>query len=60
MHSEIPESERDYYIACLVRLKVELRKTKTEQEFDKIVKKFEKLQKELEQKYGNTFKRYAQ
>lgn len=45
---------------CLVRLKVELRKTKTEQEFDKIVEKLKKLQKKLEQKYGNTFKRYAQ
>lgn len=58
-HSEIAKAERDYYIESLLQLKAELRKTKTQIEFNKTAKKIENIHKELEQKYGKIFKRYA-
>lgn len=59
MYKEIPKNECEYYTDFIIHLKVELRKTKTEDEYNKVDKKITKLQNELEQKYGEKFIRYA-
>ena len=59
IYKEIPKNERDYYIDFIVRLQIELEKTKNEDGYNEVEKKITRLQKDLEKKYGEKFIRHA-
>lgn len=60
VYKEIPKAECEYYTDVIINLKVELKKTKTEDEYNMVNKKVTNLRNELEKKYGEKFILHAE